>query len=778
MIKRVIFFFVLVLISSQNIFAGNVSYIPANEHNFESDRQVTIKKITALPEDIHQNGQTVQNLIDGSHSSLFHTSWSGIPSQSQVIIDIYPESSHLPIDYLTLTPRSSGANGIIREAQISVKSVGESGFTKRGTIKASQSNTPVIFDFDTPLSDIETIRVKIVDAYSGDNNYYVSLALVELFNSAPQKNLSEVKKLFTDGSFSQLKSFVTKDHINSIDDSFLKNIAQSLFDDSYCCGYRVQTFSAYRTLESLAKELKTNHYNQFENPAGIWFQEGEDVILFKSSAQDYDVSLRVKDFGPGGDDHTYHLSEGINVLEMKGNGNAYINYYTDDYLLAPDVKINFASGEVNRLFDVTLHSNEDGALILDNAVSGILDLKGEYVNLAYSVESLKEHSYNTLKDLVKLYDKIIYDQHEIMGLHKYDRLPRNSMFGRVIWRGFMHADGVGAAFHDNTMGTVANPDNLKKQSWGPAHEFGHVNQTRPGMLWVRTTEVTNNIFSKVTQFSFTPDDMRLEHENVGGTIGGRFNAYLNNAFINDQEWGLQAGPDSDYRGVEREFRGETVDIWGGDFFVALTPMWQLYLFFNIAGEGNAWFRPDIYADVFEAVRNSDEGNLSHGELQMNFVRNVCDAVEMDLSDFFIDIGMLQEVDKVFDDYTSARKTITSSMINEVVDYISQYPKPDLATYIKYISANSYKAYKYGKDIEGSFNKGVKYNDGSIIADHSVWKNATVFKTYSSDELLNITMVGTGSEYPYQYTQIPYPSNATRVEAVGFDGTARLVYGEK
>ena len=38
--------------------------------------------------------------------------------------------------------------------------------------------------------------------------------------------------------------------------------------------------------------------------------------------------------------------------------------------------------------------------------------------------------------------------------------------------------------------------------WGPAHEVGHCNQTRPGLKWSGLTEVSNNIMSLFIQTSF------------------------------------------------------------------------------------------------------------------------------------------------------------------------------------------------------------------------------------------------------------------------------------
>ncbi len=451
---------------------------------------------------------------------------------------------------------------------------------------------------------------------------------------------------------------------------------------------------------------------------------------------------------------------------MKGKGNGYINYYTSDYKTAGDIKINIASGKVNGYFDVERDTEDDGKKLLDNAVSEIMDIRGTRTQLAYSVKSLRTHCYGRMGELIKEYDNIIRQEQLMLGLEKYNRQPKNHMLGRVIWDGNMHADGWGAAFHDNTMTDLANPTKLRKSNWGVAHEFGHVNQVRPGMNWVGTTECTNNIYSVWVQYCYTPDNLRLEHESIAGIKGGRYNAFLNNALIKGQEWGLQGGPDANY-GANKEGK------WGGDHFVKLAPLWQLQLYYHIAGEGNSWNKPYFWADIFEKVRNTNETGLSQGQLQVNFVKNTCDAVQEDLSDFFVKIGMLKVVDKDVDDYTSARKTITQPMIDEAINYAKKYPKPQ-TNCIYYISGNSIDAYKHKRQVSGQYNSGVS---GSTVKQilHSDWKNAVVFETYAGNELLKITMVGTGSANN-TFTSVPYPAEATRIEAVGYDGKRILVCG--
>ena len=79
-------------------------------------------------------------------------------------------------------------------------------------------------------------------------------------------------------------------------------------------------------------------------------------------------------------------------------------------------------------------------------------------------------------------------------------------------------------------------------------------------------------------------------------------------------------------------------------------------------------------------------------------------------------------------------------------------------------------------VSGQFNTGITGTTTKQVS-HSVWKNVTVFETYAGGVLQSITMVGTGSSNN-SFTNVPYPSDATRIEAVGYDGTRTLVFGAR
>lgn len=570
--------------------------------------------------------------------------------------------------------------------------------------------------------------------------------------------------VFADEFLTKLKPATTADQIDAISQPSLKQAAKQLLAGTFRADERKRVCAAYEPVDRLAKRLKTSGYSQFENPTGIFFETGEDAIVVVQGLGTHAASLRIHDFGPKQSDQSYPLKDGVNVISQKGRGLAYVSYYVDDYQTAPKLAVSVVSGRVNGVYDAAKSSNADWKKMLDGACTDMFDLVGERVQLIFSVKELRDYCADP-KRLMSLYDQIIGDQHQIMGLEKYGLVPANHMLGRAMWQGYMHADGFGAAFHHDTLKELADPDKVPMHAWAIAHEFGHVNQTRPGMKWVSTSEVTNNIFSCCSNYQLNRGDMRLEHEEIdggdGNVIGGRFNAFLNSALVAKENWLCQRGPDK-MKGYEN----------GGDHFVKLVPLWQLQLFFGAAGHGN----PDLYADIFQKVRNTDESKLTNGQLQLNFMRNVCDVEKLNLTDFFVLTGMLKPIDKDMDDYSRAQLTITAADCAELVKYAERYPKPD-SPVIFYISTNSVDAYRKRLPVEGKFDQGVAVTGAARTIDHAVWKHAVAFETYSGKELIKIAMVGTGTK-DNRSTLVLYPTGATRIEAVAWDGTRTLVTGSR
>lgn len=422
-----------------------------------------------------------------------------------------------------------------------------------------------------------------------------------------------------------LKPNVTRDRIARIKDPFVRGLAEQMAEKKFDRKARALTAEPYEPVKDLAERLRTSQYSKFENPTGIFFEEGEDVLLVMGDSKGEKLNLVIHNFGRDGGHSSYPLKEGVNIIRAKNKGLGYIEYFTPNYKKAPKVHLSILSGKVNGVFVGGVSKNSDWKRMLENSPTEVVDIVGNRVHLVYPVEELKQFCPDKGEELIALYDRIIGMEQRIMGLYKYRMLPKNRMFGRVIWNGFMHADGTGAAFHNGTMKEVGNPDKIPGSAWGIAHEFGHVNQVRPAMKWVSTGEVTNNIYSAYVNYMLNPSSMRLEHERINGgdgnMIGGRFNAYLNNGILKGENWLVQSGPDKRSGGDNRPMVH--------DHFVKLAPLWQLELYFKVAGKGN----PDFYPDIFYKAIKMDTRGKKDGELQLAFMKNACDAARQDLTDF-------------------------------------------------------------------------------------------------------------------------------------------------
>lgn len=525
--------------------------------------------------------------------------------------------------------------------------------------------------------------------------------------------------------------------------------------------YRQRTFGAYLSNEALRRITRTNNYSSFENPTGIFFDEGEKVTITLSGLpQGQGIKLIVHDFEEGGKHAEYPLQNGKNELTIKNRGLGYIDYRSNSLEnMPPPVKVRIKGGKINGVF-TRQDSVATWKKLLANAKCNILDLLGERCQLTYNVDGLRKGCPERGPELLATYDYLMQlQQNEILGWDRDGTHPGNHIHGRAMWAGYMHADGLGAAFHVNTIPGISNPDHLKQSAWGVSHEFGHVNQTRRGMCWTGMTEVTNNIFSSWANYKLNPSNMRLEHENIINAdqqrmVGGRFDCYVNNAITRRRIWLYHGGPDS----------GMDLGKRGGDVFVTLCPYWQLQLYVAVARG-----KSDFYPQIFHEARKTDGSELGNGEAQMLFIKRACDAAKLNLTEFFVKVGMLSPINRIMEDYASAYVTITDDMCREVMEYISQYPAPD-SSVIYYITANTVDIYRDKSNIIPPAEDAPRpeIRDGRLeIAAHE-WQNAVAFEAYKDGKLVRISLRGLNHK-DGKATTVVCPEGTDTVKAVQWDG---------
>lgn len=719
-----------------------------------------------------QGGTNIDKSIDGDINTIYHSAWGNTPFP--VILN-YNFDGTTAIDYLKYIPRADGgSNGHFGNVTISYNTTGNSTFQNLTTFDFNQSGTPTTVQFPSQITPLN-IQFSVANGYGN----FASCAEMEFYTQGSAGSTFTYTNVFANNLYSALLSNITQAHIDTISSAFYKDLAQCLFDGSYNHYYRVQDYEVYPTLASVSNELKIGTYDNFENATGIVFEPGEKIALFAQNIPaTATVNIAIKDFQTGFDSAVsyYSLHNGLNVFDITNGGMAYIAYFNNDDQLN-DVDINIVSGKVNGYFDRATSLSSEWPDLLMNTAYPYLDVIGDYAHLAYEKAALSSGSPFDPIALIGKYDTIIQHERMVMGLFKYNRSPKNHMLTYCEYGGGYYAGGLGVHL-DLDWGVAALTDPEEIGIWGIAHEYGHINQIRPDLKWIGTTEVTTNIYSAWVDYHLDNGSdvyTRLEDESVTpGTgipsiTGGRVNGALYNTLIND----LAVQDGTDY-----------------DVFKVLVPFWQLEIYYSLAGASRnapilSFDYPTNYTGidyahwfgtVAEVARTTNSSGMTNGELAMEFVKNTCDAVEENLLPFFEHSGFLTPIDRPIDDYGVQQLTITQQMIDDVIAYVEGkgYQSP-VSPVIHYASAHSVHMYNEQLPLSGITGTGYTLNGNYLTADHAEWHNAVAYETFdSNNELIYVSISGSGDP-SNQFTQVYYPSNALAVYAVGFDGQKILVF---
>ena len=525
--------------------------------------------------------------------------------------------------------------------------------------------------------------------------------------------------------------------------------------------YRNRTFSAYLSRAAFQRITKTGAYSAFENATGIYFRAGDTADIEVSGTEGRPVTLIVHEFEGDPIHSEYPLREGSNSITIQKSGLAYIDYRVDtreELATAPKVQVKIRGGQINGIM-TPADSDAVWEKLLRGAKCGMMELVGERVHLLFDGEGLRKGCPSRGKELLALYDEVMrMEQDDILGWNLDGTHAGNHIMGRSVWSGYMHADGIGAAFTYRVTPLITDPDDLPKTSWSVAHEFGHVNQTKPAMCWSGLTEVTNNIFSVWCAYNLNPSTLRLEHGEMNNALnvrmrGGCYDNYINAALVKRRTWFWYGYPNTTQDGdlVEKSMAVQET----------LIPLWQLQLYLAVARG-----KKDFYPRMFHTARVTDDSERTNGEIEVLFMKRACDAAQLDLSEFFVKLGMLAPMDRISNDYISEYITITQEMCLDAIRYASRYPRPD-SSVIFYISGNSVDIFKNRAAVVPS-SASFKISEGLVEIPATEWQNAVAFEAYCGDKLLHVSLRGLNHE-DNQSTSVICPDGTDRVMAVQWDG---------
>ena len=414
-------------------------------------------------------------------------------------------------------------------------------------------------------------------------------------------------------------------------------------------------------------------YGKLSGPTGIVGKAGDIIYIYVDEDPSPDCLLQaevVVDSNSPGDHQTgtvTSLHRGLNVVLMSAASTLYIFYqlgdpekYLADY---PAAKIHIEGGQLQGYFDYTRGmTNDDWTLLCEKLLdkSDILNLKCDRIvfamlkNLVVNATGKK----GEMEGLMRIWNNFVECEEDLMGF-KEDLKGRF----RNVWNafsvnhGYMYASTYGTYYSDGTISTVMNYNTLTSSGgaiWGPSHEIGHNHQACFNI--VGATEVSNNLFSNVNVFL----------HGVSTTRGTTVTKTLED-FARGTGW-----------------FGMT--IWEQTRFY-----YQLYLYFHAQGH-----KPDFYPTLFKLLRqdpirkrsstydaslvNGDGetvgGYISYGKQDyLHMAKKMCDAAQLDLSEFFEVNGMFVPYNKFYvGDYADYWVTTTEQDIEEAKAYMRRYPK--------------------------------------------------------------------------------------------------------
>ncbi len=743
------------------------------------DKQITFKSITASSN--QGGGEDIKNAIDGKTNTIWHSNWSSGTRFPVTVTLTIEEVSH--VDYLRYIPRQDQANGNWNEVKLEYANTTVSAdFVAVGEYSLGGSSTA--YEFVIPEGGVECDKIRFT-IKSGANNF-ASAAEIQAY-AYDNTKIEAFKNYFADDLYTVLKDGVTSSE--GIADADVKALVDNLLTDAE--GYkkfRVGEYEAYMKTSTLQSILKTSsQYNNYENPTGVYLKQGEGCFVMVSGIGDYPVGLKIKNWYLDESSTSCSLRNGLNYVKADCEGNVFVNYYTDDFEKAPNVKVHFINAPVQGYWDQETMTNEDWKEMLKGRSRddhSIIITRSEHAQLAYPVSAWLAHCPTNIDSTMTLYQQVQWAERDIMGLEKYGRQTKNRQLFFATNYGFMAAVGEGAYCHYGSLGGIMKPDSKNFDFWGVGHEWGHNNQIQPGFKWSGCGETTNNIYASWAQLHFTGNrhSLRLEDEVSGvndysGMRGGRMQTYFEEGLRKGVQWQLQDGPD--YHGAQPEGANNSRNY---DHFVKLVPFWQLNLWGTLAGKC-----PDIIPMVIESIRTTPNYGSKfndNGKQQVNWMKLACDSAKLDLLPFFEKAGMLKEINAYIEDYGAGWNKITKPMINTLKKHVADQGYPAFTEEINYINAHNFHIYRDNLKLEvpATLGTGCTFRNGKVMVSHASVKNAVAFETYNAaGELVRITMYGLGSDDTHSFTQVLYPGGADEAEAaayimaVGYDGTRKKIY---
>lgn len=595
----------------------------------------------------------------------YHSKW-GQSADFPVILEYYFEGN-TDIDYFIY--HTNSGNGTFGKFDVYTQTKENTEYVHQGSYDFNMRNSPSIASLKTP---VKATKVKF-EVHSGKNGY-VSCDEMQFFKKNKENTLEEqLLTVFTDITCSEIKPDVTQEQIEALPEFFIQT-ASALKDDSYNKWekeFRIREYCPYSSADEWADKLMTRKYGDLDNPTGIYVNEGDEVVVLVGNTHGQSISIQnigeetskgYAQTSVNGD--IYPLKEGVNKLTAKQTGMLFVMYNTN--IQNPDaqpikIHIPLGGGKVCGFFSLKEHqTNEKYKELIDKADYKYFCVIGNAIILYFHHKQLKAAVPYDILSSIELWDNMIQWQQELMGIEDvYPKQMNNHIFAISPEGGYMWASEGRIGFVYTVLGDILRKSYLmaSRNSWGPAHEIGHVHQG--AINWASTTESSNNLFSNYTIYKFGQNCSRGTELAVPEYAANVKKATLVfRRCVENKAW-CDFG--TDYQGEDPEMHARM--------------NWQLWNYYHRCG-----YNPQFFPTLFKLMRENRVSTQDPGENQMMYARMACRAANENLTDFFERWGFFVPISMKVNQYGTYNYIVTDAMIKETKEFMKQFPAPKHAFY--------------------------------------------------------------------------------------------------
>lgn len=535
------------------------------------------------------------------------------------------------------------------------------------SIDLKMSSNPSLIQIPENMrKGIRAIRVTVHSGSSDNGNGKNFASCAEMQFNKPVSSDSSTS-IFSDEMLTSLRDGVTREEIEAEPDPFKRELALAMLDGSYSSEGRISSHKPIKDVSDLSAEWNApgKFYDRTQGVTGVVMSKGKYVVVVSGISDAKGIAqLKIvywnghapyTDSSSGNEvkyyvhDQSFNIRNGINIIDVTGDeaGLAYISNFDTSGLAsgtASEIKVHIIGADVNGVLRPTL-TNAEMDRILDNAVYPCIDLLGSRVHSVWEVQALKTNTKGQYVRYMNLLDQLIMWEHRLLGFEKYGRVPENTTLAYVNYDYYMYQGGRGVTFKYDTQNRVCNPDKLMFNDddaiWGLSHEWGHQHQMTPYFMWAGMAEVTNNVFSayNVSHMGYKVNDPNYK----GRYPSNKWKVKAPRIFLDDNytvsadgltfdcrsnaKAAAEAGNISfTYNDEIKEFAInqpltptrrsdnpktainaiEAYSSSNGELILAPYVALQYYFSENQPGRAPEDYRPDLWPDLFEAMRQSDD----------------------------------------------------------------------------------------------------------------------------------------------------------------------------